>query len=69
MEPPRNLITRILEACIALAVSGFLIKTAVAYVWSVKLQILIIAAVIIVAVVIFRIIRYLKNSGRWRDDT
>ena len=68
MMEQKNWVTRVLEACIALAISAFLIHTAVSYIWCVKYQIMAIAGIIILAIVIYRILRYLHNSGRWRDD-
>lgn len=67
MEPPRNLITRILESAFMLALAAFLIKTAVGWlleIWPVLLAI----ALIITAIIIgFRIWRHKhdKDLGQW----
>ena len=51
-----------------LAVSGFLIRTAVCFVTSVWLQIVVIAGIIAVCTAGYRLYRYYRDSGKWRDD-
>ena len=68
MVDPRSLIQRILEAAVTLAVSGFLIRTAVCFVTSVWLQIVVIAGIIAVCTAGYRLYRYYRDSGKWRDD-
>lgn len=68
MINPKSLIQRILEAAVMLAVSGFLIRTAVCFVTSVWLQIVVIAVIIAICTAGYRLYRYFRDSGKWRDD-
>lgn len=48
--------------------SAWFIKTAVLYIVCVRVPLIIIAAIIGTAVLSYRIIKYLRSSGRWRED-
>ncbi|WP_251390950.1 hypothetical protein [Mediterraneibacter agrestimuris] len=67
MEPPRNLITRILEAAFMLALAAFLIKTAVGWILEIWPVLFAIAMVIAVIIVIYRIWKHKhdKDLGQW----
>ncbi|NBI88212.1 hypothetical protein D3Z47_19290 [Lachnospiraceae bacterium] len=66
MEPPRNLITRILEAAFMLAFSVYLIRTAAYWVLEVWPMLLTIALIILVVIIIYRIWRHKHDDlGQW----
>ncbi|NBI87810.1 hypothetical protein D3Z47_17095 [Lachnospiraceae bacterium] len=66
MEPPRNLITRILEAAFMLALAAFLIKTAVGWILEIWPVLLTIALIVTAIIIGFRIWRHKHNDlGKW----
>lgn len=67
MEPPRNLISRILEAAFMLALAAFLIKTAVGWILEIWPVLLTIALIITAIIIGFRIWRHKhdKDLGQW----
>lgn len=63
---PRNFITRLLEAAFMLAVSAFLIRTAVRWILEVWPALLTIALIITAIIVIYRIWRHKHDDlGKW----
>ena len=65
MEPPKRLITRILEFSIMLALSAFLINTAAYWileVWPILLSIVLVIAAIII---IYRVWRHRHDLVKW----
>ncbi len=65
MEPPKKLITRIIETAFLLFLSCCLLRAAVNIlkeIWPVLLAIAILA---MAAVIIWRIIRHRKDLGQW----
>lgn len=67
MEPPKHLITKILEVTFMLALAAFLLKTAVGWIleiWPVLLTIAIIVVAIIIAYRIWRH-RHDQDLGKW----
>lgn len=67
MEPPKKLITKVLEFCFLLALCCFLINTAMHWlldVWPVLLTIAIIAAAIVIGFCIWRH-RHDQDLGKW----
>ena len=65
MEPPKKWGERILEFCVILAFSAFLLKLAVAYIVEIWSYLVTIAAVILVIVTIYRIWKHCRGMGKW----
>lgn len=66
MEPPKRLITRILEAAFMLALSAYLIKSAAYWLLEVWPILLTIAIISVVAIIGFRIWKYKHDDlGKW----
>lgn len=65
MEPPKRLITRILEFAFMLALAAFLINTAAYWILEVWPILLAIALVIIVIIIIYRVWRHRHDLGQW----
>ena len=59
MEPPKKLITRIVEACALLALSAFLLRLEI---WVYLLIIVVIAAL---GVIGWRIYKFYRSQGKW----
>ncbi|NBJ02649.1 hypothetical protein D3Z62_21740 [Lachnospiraceae bacterium] len=64
MEPPKKWIDRIVEATFMLMLSAFFIHTAVEWILEVWPVLAVIAAIIIAAVIVYRIWKY-KHDGQW----
>ena len=65
MEPPKNLITRILEAVFMLALSAWLIRTAACWILEVWPVLLAIALAILAVIIIYRIWKHKHDLGQW----
>lgn len=65
MEPPKRLITRILEFAFMLALSAFLINTAAYWILEVWPVLLTIALIIIISIIIYRIWKHRHDLGQW----
>ncbi|MCI8634073.1 MAG: hypothetical protein HFJ05_00515 [Eubacterium sp.] len=65
MEPPKRLITKILEFAFMLAVSAFLINLAAYWILEVWPVLLAIALIIIISIIIYRIWKHKHDSGLW----
>ncbi|NBK77449.1 hypothetical protein D5272_02320 [bacterium D16-76] len=65
MEPPKKLITRIVEACALLALSAFLLRLAVAYLLEIWVYLLVIAVIAIAAVIGWRVYKFYRSQGKW----
>lgn len=65
MEPPKKLITRIVEFAVLCLLSACLMRMAVNILLEIWPVLLIVAVVVIVAVIIWRIIRHRKDLGQW----
>ena len=63
MEPPKRFIERLLDLCITLAISAFLLRLAVRWVveiWPYLLTIIVIISVVIIA---YRVWKHLHDGG------
>lgn len=65
MEPPKGLITRILELACLFALSAFLIRLGVYYLLEVWPYLLIIAIIVLASVIGWRIYKHHRNMGKW----
>lgn len=65
MEPPKKLITRIVEFCALLALSAFLLRLAVAYLLEIWVHLLIIAIIVIAGVIGWRVYKHFRDLGQW----
>lgn len=65
MEPPRKIIDRIFEFCVILAISAYLLRLAIRWVMETAPYLIIIAATVFVAIIVYRIIEHIKNMGKW----
>lgn len=66
MEPPRKLIERVFDFCLTLVVAAFLLRLAVSYVLEVWPYLAIIAAIILIIGIAYRVWKYKKdNMGKW----
>lgn len=65
MEPPKRLITRILEFAGLFALSAFLIRLGVYYLLEVWPYMLITAVTAIVTIAAWRIYKHGKDMGKW----
>ncbi|MEY8439259.1 hypothetical protein D5272_16410 [bacterium D16-76] len=65
MEPPKKLITRIVEACALLALSAFLLRLAVAYLLEIWVYLLIIVVIAALGVIGWRIYKFYRSQGKW----
>lgn len=66
MEPPKKLITRILEFAFMLALSAFLINTAACWILEVWPVLLAIALVLAAIIIIYRIWKHEHDDlGKW----
>ena len=65
MEPPKKLITRILEFAFMLALSAFLVNTAAYWILEVWSVLLAIALVLVAIVIIYRIWKHWHDLGKW----
>lgn len=65
MEPPKKLITRILEFAALFFLSCCLLDAAVDILLEIWPVLLAVALVVILAVIIWRIIRHRKDLGQW----
>ena len=62
MEPRRGLLTRLLEAAVIIALSGFLIKLGISFLADVWLGLVIIAAAICLGAAGYRIYKYWQDT-------
>ncbi len=62
-----HLIEKIFGACVLLAISAYLIKCAIGWLYQIRFALLIIAALVILIIIGIRIYRF-KKSQEWRDD-
>ena len=65
MEPPKKLITRLVEACSLLALSAFLLRLAVAYLLEIWVYLLIIVVIAALGVIGWRIYKFYRSQGKW----
>lgn len=65
MEPPKKFIERVLDFCITLAVSAFLLRLAVCYVVEVWPYLLAGASIILVVIIGYRVWKYMRDTGKW----
>jgi len=65
VEPPKRLITRILEFAFMLALSAFLINIAAYWILEVWPILLAIALVIVAITIIYRIWKHRHDLGKW----
>lgn len=65
MEPPKKLITRILEFAFLLALSAYLIRTAACWIREVWPILLAITIVITAIIIIYRIWKHKHDLGEW----
>jgi hypothetical protein len=65
LEPPKKLITRIVEACALLALSAFLLRLAVAYLLEIWVYLLVIAVIAIAGVIGWRVYKFYRSQGKW----
>ena len=65
MEPPKKLITRILEFAFMLALSAFLINTAACWILEVWPILAVIALLIITTIAVYRIWKHRRDLGEW----
>ena len=65
MEPPKRLITRILEFAGLFALSAFLIRLGVYYLLEAWPYLLIISITVLVIVVGWRIYKHGRDMGKW----
>lgn len=68
MLPEKSWFQRILEAAVMLAISGFLIKLAVSFVWCIRVPLIIIIVVATLGVIGYRFWRYYHGQTDWRDN-
>lgn len=65
MEPPRRLLDRILEICVVLALSAFLLRLAVYFLLDVWKYLLVIVIIVIVGIIGWRVYKYFRDLGKW----
>lgn len=65
MEPPKKLITRIVEACALLALSAFLLRLAVAYLLEIWVYLLVIVVIAIATIIGWRVYKFYRSQGKW----
>ena len=66
MEPPKGLITRILELAFMLALSAYLIRTAASWIQEAWPILLTIAIIVTVTIIVIRIWRHRHDDlGKW----
>lgn len=65
MEPPKKLITKILESCFMLALSAFLINVAAHWLLEVRYVLIAVAVIVTVIVIIYRVWKHRKDKGEW----
>jgi hypothetical protein len=65
LEPPKKLITRIVEACALLALSAFLLRLAVAYLLEIWVYLLVIVVIAIATIIGWRVYKFYRSQGKW----
>lgn len=65
MEPPKRLITRILEFAGLFALSAFLIRLGVYYLLEVWPYLLFIAIIVLASVIGWRVYKHRRDMGKW----
>ncbi len=65
MEPPKKLITRLLEFCLMLALCALLINLAARWIMDVWKILLIIILIALTAIISYRVWKYKKDKGQW----
>lgn len=65
MEPPRRLLDRVLEICVILVVSAFLLRLAVAYILEIWPYLLIAAVIIVICLIGWRVYKFYHSQGKW----
>lgn len=62
---PKRLLTRLLEACFIFAFSAYLINTAAHWILEVWPILVVIALLIIITIVVYRIWKHKRDLGQW----
>ena len=65
MEPPKKFTTRMLELAGLFALSAFLIRLGVHYLLEVWPYLLIIAIIVLVSVIGWRVYKHRRDMGKW----
>ena len=65
MEPPKKLITRIVEFCALLALSAFLLRLATRWVIEAAPYLLVLFIIVLAGTIAYRVWRHMRDMGKW----
>lgn len=65
MEPPRRLMECIFEFCVTVVVCAFLLRLAMDWLKQAAPCLLICAAIVLAAIIGYRVWKRLRNMGKW----
>ena len=65
MESPKRLLERLLECCIILAISAYLLRLAARWLEEAVPYLLVAAGIILIAIIGYRTYQCRKDSGKW----
>lgn len=65
MQPPKSLITRILELAGLFALSAFLIRLGVYYLLEVWPYLLVITIIVLASIIGWRVYKHKQDMGKW----